>query len=56
MTVNEVKTLEPANIDVAFLIKYMVLEKLKTIEEFKSKVKEDLNKMFVSDIDRLLKK
>lgn len=55
LTVNEVKTLEPANLDVALFDKIYGAGEVKTIEEFKSKVKDDLNKMFISDIDRLLK-
>ena len=55
LTVNEVKTLEPANLDVALFDKIYGAGEVKTIEEFKSKVKDDLNKMFVADIDRLLK-
>jgi trigger factor len=55
LTVNEVKTLEPANLDVALFDKIYGAGEVKTIEEFKSKVKDDLNKMFISDIDKLLK-
>ena len=55
LTVNEVKTLEPANLDVALFDKIYGAGEVKNIEEFKSKVKDDLNKMFISDIDRLLK-
>ena len=44
-----------ANLDVALFDKVYGVGEVKTIEEFKSKVKDDLNKMFVSDIDRLLK-
>ena len=55
LTVNEVKKLEPANLDVALFDKIYGAGEVKTIEEFKSKVKDDLNKMFISDIDRLLK-
>ena len=55
MTVNEVKTLEPANLDVALFDKIYGAGEAKTLEEFRNKVKEDLNKMFISDIDRLLK-
>ena len=55
MTVNEVKTLEPANLDVALFDKIYGVGEVKTLEEFRIKVKEDLNKMFVVDIDRVLK-
>ena len=55
LTVNEVKTLEPANLDVALFDKIYGPGEVKSIEEFKNKVKEDLNKIFTPDIDRLLK-
>lgn len=55
MTVNEVKTLEPANIDVVLFDKIYGAGEAKNEEEFRAKVNEDLNKMFVADIDRLLK-
>ena len=55
LTVNEVKTLEPANLDIALFDKIYGPGEVKSIDEFKNKVKEDLNKMFNSDIDRLLK-
>ena len=55
MTVNEVKTLEPANIDVVLFDKIYGVGEAKNEEEFRAKVNEDLNKMFVADIDRLLK-
>ena len=55
MTVNEVKTLEPANIDVVLFDKIYGTGEAKNEEEFRAKVNEDLNKMFVADIDRLLK-
>ena len=55
MTVNEVKTLEPANIDAVLFDKIYGAGAAKNEEEFRAKVKEDLNKMFISDIDRLLK-
>ena len=55
MTVNEVKTLEPANLDIALFDKIYGAGEAKTLEEFRNKVKEDLNKMFIADIDRLLK-
>ena len=55
MTVNEVKTLEPSNIDVVLFDKIYGPGEVKTIEEFRSKVEQDLNKMFDGDIDRLLK-
>ena len=55
MTVNEVKTLEPANLDVVLFDKIYGAGEAKTLEEFRNKVKEDLNKMFITDIDRLLK-
>ena len=56
MTVNEVKTLEPANIDVVLFDKIYGVGEAKNEEEFRAKVNEDLNKMFIPDIDRLLKK
>jgi trigger factor len=56
MTVNEVKTLEPANIDVALFDKIYGAGEVKTEEEFKAKVTEELNKMFVNDTDRVFKK
>jgi len=55
MTVNEVKTLEPANIDVVLFDKIYGAGEAKNEQEFRAKVNEDLNKMFVADIDRLLK-
>lgn len=56
MTVNEVKTLEPANIDVALFDKIYGAGEVKTEEEFKQKVTDELNKMFVNDTDRVFKK
>ena len=56
MTVNEVKTLEPANIDVALFDKIYGPGEAKTEEEFRAKVTEDLSKMFVADTDRVFKK
>jgi trigger factor len=56
MTVNEVKTLEPANIDVALFDKIYGAGEVKTEEEFKGKVTDELNKMFVNDTDRVFKK
>ena len=55
MTVNEVKTLEPANIDVVLFDKIYGAGEAKNVKEFRAKVNEDLNKMFIADIDRLLK-
>ena len=55
MTVNEVKTLEPANVDVVLFDKIYGAGEAKNVEEFRGKVHEDLNKMFIADIDRLLK-
>ena len=55
MTVNEVKTLEPANIDVVLFDKIYGPGEAKNEKEFRAKVNEDLNKMFIADIDRLLK-
>jgi len=55
MTVNEVKTLEPANIDVVLFDKIYGAGEAMNEQEFRAKVNEDLNKMFVADIDRLLK-
>tara|TARA_B100000768_G_scaffold143849_1_gene136164 strand:- start:3383 stop:4741 length:1359 start_codon:yes stop_codon:yes gene_type:complete len=55
MTVNEVKTLEPANIDVILFDKIYGAGEAKNVKEFRAKVNEDLNKMFIADIDRLLK-
>lgn len=55
MTVNEVKTLEPANIDVVLFDKIYGAGEAKNEQEFRAKVNEDLNKMFFADIDRLLK-
>jgi len=55
MTVNEIKTLEPANIDVVLFDKIYGAGEAKNEQEFRAKVNEDLNKMFVADIDRLLK-
>ena len=56
MTVNEVKTLEPANIDIALFDKIYGPGEAKTEEEFRAKVTEDLSKMFVADTDRVFKK
>ena len=56
MTVNEVKTMEPANIDVALYDKIYGAGEVKTEEEFRKKVSEELNKMFVQDTDRVFKK
>ena len=56
MSVNEVKTLEPANIDVALFDKIYGPGEAKTEEEFRAKVTEDLSKMFVADTDRVFKK
>lgn len=56
MTVNEVKTLEPANIDVALFDKIYGPGEAKTEDEFRAKVTEDLSKMFVADTDRVFKK
>ena len=39
MTVNEVKTLEPANLDVALFDKIYGAGEAKTLEEFRNKVK-----------------
>lgn len=55
MTVNEIKTLEPANIDAVLFDKIYGAGEAKNEQEFRAKVNEDLNKMFVVDIDRLLK-
>lgn len=55
LTVNEIKTLESANLDIALFDKIYGPGEVKTLDEFKNKVKEDLNKMFNSDINRLLK-
>jgi trigger factor len=55
MTVNEVKTLEPANIDIVLFDKIYGAGEAKNEEEFRAKVNEDLNKMFTADVDRLLK-
>ena len=55
MTVSEVKTLEPANIDVVLFDKIYGAGEAKNEEEFRAKVNGDLNKMFIADIDRLLK-
>tara|TARA_B100001093_G_scaffold515296_1_gene591325 strand:- start:2080 stop:3435 length:1356 start_codon:yes stop_codon:yes gene_type:complete len=56
MTVNEVKTMEPANIDVALYDKIYGAGEVKTEQEFRTKVSEELNKMFVQDTDRVFKR
>tara|TARA_Y100001978_G_scaffold201650_1_gene220524 strand:+ start:916 stop:2313 length:1398 start_codon:yes stop_codon:yes gene_type:complete len=56
MTVTDSKTLKPANIDVALFDKLYGAGEVKTEEEFRNKVTEELNKMFVADTDRLFKK
>jgi trigger factor len=56
MTVNEVKTMEPANIDIALFDKIYGAGEVKTEEEFRTKVSEELNKMFIQDTDRVFKK
>ena len=47
MTVNEIKTLEPANIDQVLFDKIYGAGEAKNEQEFRAKVNEDLNKMFV---------
>jgi len=56
MTVNEIKTLEPANIDVTLFDKIYGAGEVKTEQEFNQKIEEDLKKMFVADMDRVFKK
>ena len=56
MTVNEVKTMEPANIDIALFDKIYGAGEVKTEEEFRTKVSKELNKMFIQDTDRVFKK
>ena len=55
LTVNEVKSLLPANIDVVLFDKIYGAGEVKTEEEFKQKIINDLSKMFVGDTDRIFK-
>ena len=55
LTVNEVKTLEPANVDVALFDKIFGAGKVKTEEEFRQKIIYDLRNMFKADTDRIFK-
>jgi len=56
MKVTEIKTLQPANIDVELFDKLYGPGEVKNSDEFRSRVVEDLNKMFVADIDKVFKK
>ena len=56
MTVTEVKSLSPANLDTALFDKIYGEGTIANEEEFRKKVSEDLEKMFVGDSDRIFKK
>ncbi len=55
LTVNEVKTLEPANVDIALFDKIYGAGEIKTEDEFRQKIISDLGNMFQSDTDRIFK-
>ena len=55
LTVNEVKTLEPANVDVALFDKIYGAGEIKTEDEFRQKIISDLGNMFKADTDRIFK-
>ena len=55
LTVNEVKTLEPANVDVALFDKIYGAGEIKTEDEFRQKIISDLGNMFTADTDRIFK-
>lgn len=56
LTVNEVKRLEPANVDQGLFDKILGEGEVKTEEEFRNRIAEDLEKMFKGDSDRIFKK
>ena len=56
LTVTEVKRLEPANVDQGLFDKILGEGEVKTEEEFRNRIAEDLEKMFKGDSDRIFKK
>ena len=56
LTANEVKRLEPANVDQGLFDKILGEGEVKTEEEFRNRIAEDLEKMFKGDSDRIFKK
>ena len=55
LTVNEVKTLETANVDVALFDKIYGAGEIKSEDEFRQKIISDLGNMFKADTDRIFK-
>ena len=56
MTVTEVKSLSPANLDIALFDKIYGEGEVADEKAFRNRISEDLEKMFVGDSERIFKK